>query len=334
MQILVKCPCGSRYELNEEPVNGVLRWPVKCTNCGVDGTATANEYIRKSLSGELEKERQAENVWWKRIFKRREDAGYGTPEAAETVRQPNVLLGAIGALIGGLIGMFCWYFIIKTTGYGVRVVAVGIGILAGFGARLFVPNGNFAMASVAALSALLAIMGGQYLALREEVVQSVDASVKQAYDSTMAYAKAAVTATSDDQIRDLLEEHGASPKRNSKTTALQQRYMLQEGWYFSDLMNDGTAPKFQEVLDSAGEDVSDADVENFRQNELPELKAFVNGDPSRAVFEKSIRNMIVSNFSTHDMMLQTWSPYTLLWLFIGIGGAYKIAYNKSETEDI
>jgi hypothetical protein len=50
MEITVQCSCGARYKFEAEPVHGRMPAPVSCPDCGVDGTAFANEFIRTVLT--------------------------------------------------------------------------------------------------------------------------------------------------------------------------------------------------------------------------------------------------------------------------------------------
>src|SRR4051812_34191912 len=53
MEIKVKCDCGTIYSFEEVPVAGRVAHPVSCTNCGVDGTLKANDYITRKLAQEF-----------------------------------------------------------------------------------------------------------------------------------------------------------------------------------------------------------------------------------------------------------------------------------------
>src|SRR3954464_8517352 len=45
MEIKILCGCGTKYKFDIEPVNGRMPTPVKCPNCGNDGTWDANQQI-------------------------------------------------------------------------------------------------------------------------------------------------------------------------------------------------------------------------------------------------------------------------------------------------
>jgi hypothetical protein len=64
------------------------------------------------------------------------------------------------------------------------------------------------------------------------------------------------------------------------------------------------------------------------------LKAFLKGNPSREEFCRDLEHLVRDNLSFNGMLVQSWSPYQLLWLLLGVGTAYRLAYNRSETEDI
>src|SRR5581483_6824370 len=49
MEIKIQCECGARYKFDIEPVHGRMPMPVKCPECGADGTVQANQQIRQTL---------------------------------------------------------------------------------------------------------------------------------------------------------------------------------------------------------------------------------------------------------------------------------------------
>lgn len=339
MEILIKCPgCKSKYSFHEEPVSGRLRFPVSCTNCGADGTGQANEFIRKFLSGELEQERQRNSVWWRRIFRKEEDDDWapsaGSPESARR-KASNTALGIVGACVGGFAGMMLWYGVTAWSGWEIGYVAWAVGILAGLGARLFVPNGNFKMASVAAICAFLAIMIGQVLVMRTWVDDLTKELFKGAYSRAFNYAKAATKVVTDDDIRALLKKHPEALLILRDTGDAQQtpeRKVRRLAFCFMDSGEDSEDGLSEVSIDD--EPLADSEILRFRREEMPLLVAFAGGKPTRAEFEKTLRSELTGEQSLQETVMQSWSPYQLLWLFLGVGSAYKLAYNKSETEDV
>jgi hypothetical protein len=47
MNIKIECACGARFAFDVEPVDGQMPVEVQCPECGADGTAKANEFIRE-----------------------------------------------------------------------------------------------------------------------------------------------------------------------------------------------------------------------------------------------------------------------------------------------
>jgi hypothetical protein len=344
MNIIVNCGCGSTYNFDEEPVNGHLRFPVACTNCGTDGTSLANEYIRKAASGELAWEReQAERrgkVWWRRLFSRRSP----NPAAVETGEQSGagkirLGLGVIGACVGGIIGMAIWYGIGRWTGLSIGFVAIGVGALAGLGARLAVPEGSFGLAGIASLVAFTAILGGQYLGLRDVVEIQIKNVADYSYNGMVNYAAQAEKAETDKEITRLLAARHYSPRDAAAGENLllcPKRQLPLLGMALGSVMEKGSAPSLKQVIEESLEkpEFTAADIALFRQTEQPQARAFLKGQPSKAEFDNTIGGMIREHLSLNNMITQSWTPKLFLFLVLGVCAAYRIAYNRSETESI
>ncbi len=346
MDIKVNCPCGSNYEFTDEPVNGRLRFPISCPNCGADGTASANEYIRKSESGELEREQQQSRKGLKGLFARKEKEDVDD-SASDRPTKIRLGAGAIGACVGGFVGMMIWFLIRRQCGvyfdfrfmtWIVGALAWGTGALVGLGARLAVPSGSFALAGVAGFAAGTAIMGGQYLAARETVDHKLNLATALVYDATIDYARQADKATNDVQIARLLNDYAFTPQDvapGEKFVLCEKRLMPVFDYVFHDVMQPTVVRARSESVDAGADDVelSEKDLAAFRQRELPELRAFLQGKPSKVEFTKTLGDMVRAKFSLNSMIVQSWSPSQLLWLVLGVVSAYKIAHNRSETED-
>ncbi len=344
MEIVVKCPsCKSRYSFNEEPVSGRLRFPVKCTNCGADGTAEANEYIRKSATGELEQERIHNNVWWRKILRKGEDSDdFTAPGGADHPAAPKPVmtgLGIVGACIGGFAGMMLWYGITAWSGWEIGYVAWAVGILAGLGARLFVPNGNFTMASVAALCALLAIMGGQFLVLKSMFDTTSERLFRTSYSKGLAYAKEAAKVEKDAEIQKLFKKYPMAlltlRDETGEEVKSQDDKVMQLAYTFMTFGGEGKDESMEDLIgELASDPVTAEEIGRFREEEIPFLKELASGKPTGKEFYQIIKTRTEGTVSTREMILQSWSPYQLLWIFLGVGSAYKLAFNKSETEDV
>lgn len=223
---------------------------------------------------------------------------YSLREAPDQLRQDipqekSILLGILGAAIAAFIGMMVWFYLIKWTGYQIGYAAWGVGFLTGVGARVVGCKGSTALGVIAGTCALLAIIGGQYLAMKVEVDKYFETASHEQYDSRMAYAKEAIGLQSDAEIKALMAKEMAEEETARVT------------------------------------EISDDDVQNFKENELPLLKDFVNGKPSRQEYENNFLK-VRSSFRYNLMLLkESVGLFTLLWLFLGIGSAFKIASGAS-----
>lgn len=307
MEIKVPCNCGSKYKFDVEPVNGQMPHVVNCPSCGADGTDYANSVIEGALQSGAPSESGAQprirlNV---RTPSAQPEAApvaqtYSAP-APETLslrqdapKEKSIYLGVLGAAIAGFIGMMAWFYLIKWTGYEIGYAAWGVGFLTGVGARVVGCKGTTALGIFAGTCALLAIIGGQYLAVKSETDKFFDQGMSAGYDQRMAYAKEAIAAQTDAEIKVLLAKEYA-----------------EEGEKPGDIT------------------ITDEEVKGFREIELPLLKEFVNGKPSREEFGKNI--LQVKNSFSYNLMLlkESVGLFTLLWLFLGVGSAFKIASGQS-----
>jgi hypothetical protein len=137
VEVKIQCDCGTRYKFDVEPLHGRMPQKVSCPGCGVDGTPAANECLRQRLG-------------------------------APTVQHGRLLPGIAGAVAAGLVGMFVWFFLVKVTGHQIAFAAWGVGLLAGLGARGLGREGSRGLGIAAGAAALVAILGGQWLAAQSE----------------------------------------------------------------------------------------------------------------------------------------------------------------------
>ncbi|HPH96118.1 MAG TPA: hypothetical protein PKW33_05425 [Anaerolineaceae bacterium] len=76
----------------------------------------------------------------------------------------NLFLGAIGGLIGGLIGAVIWALITYFTDYQIGWMAIGVGMLVGFGVRLLGRGHGIVFGLIGGLIALVSVVLGNFLA--------------------------------------------------------------------------------------------------------------------------------------------------------------------------
>ena len=248
-----------------------------------------------------------------------------------------MLLGILACLVTGAAGMLGWYFLTRWTGYEFGIVAWGIGGLVGVCARYCVPIGSFRLAGIAAACAATAIMGGAFLTLRHEAFQFVEQLLPAAYADARDYAESALKLGSDEEIRDFIAEHrldsaDTAPAASDPIEAAQERHLSWIGWTLHGIVKDDPdrTPRLASPAKGAEpEGITPADVVAFREKEVPVLKAFLDGKPSQNEFEGSLRRKIFSRISQKDMIVESIGPYTILWLVLGIGTAFKLAHNKA-----
>ena len=347
VEIRIKCGCGSVLSFFEEPVNGRVRWPVSCTSCGADATEKANAFIaRRQQSDTGLRQTPSKHFTWLGRRKSAQDLP-GEPRPADTgaggarssgavASAGRMLLGIVACLVTGAAGMLGWYLLTRWTGYEFGVVAWGIGGLVGVCARYCVPTGSFRLAGIAAACAATAIMGGAFLTLRHEAFQFIEQLLPAAYDDARDYAESALKLGSDEEIREFIAEHrpgsaSTVPAASDPIEAAQERHLSWIGWTLHGVVksdSDSTPCLAGPAEGVEPESITPADVAAFRDKEVPALKAFLGGQPSQNEFEGSLRRKILSRISQKDMIVESIGPYTVLWLVLGIGTAFKLAHNK------
>lgn len=200
---------------------------------------------------------------------------------------PSNKRGIIGAAVGGFIGMLIWAGLIVATNTEIGWIAWGVGGLTGFAARAIGRGTGPTIGLAAAISAFIAIIGGQFLATRHAVTTFMDGVVKEGYNEHIAYAKEAAAAKDDSEIKAFLVKQAQLDEEDTPA-------------------------------------ISDSDVNDFKRDELPGLRKAANGQLSRAEFERTNRASLESVFTTKQILLSSLSFWTLLWIALGVGSAYKL----------
>jgi preprotein translocase subunit SecE len=212
--------------------------------------------------------------------------------------KPRLVLGILGAVIGGFIGMMLWFWLIKLTGYAIGYAAWGVGGLAGLGARILGREESPVIGGAAAICAAVAILGGQYMfaadfvktklgplaEMIEGMQSAVQESVGEAYDEKAKYGQDAVKAQTDDEIRALYE-------------------------------------KIYEEKPGAEE------LAEFKKDELPELKEIGSGKLTKEQYVKKTKaEMKKLGFTVRwELFKSTVDVVTIIFLILGIVTAFKIA---------
>jgi hypothetical protein len=298
MIVTVNCSCGQPYEFEVEPADGKMPVEVHCPACASDGTEAANSFIADQLTATpprpsirvvdpevlptpaLSAAPRATSDFTKATPKTR------TPAASDT----KLSLGVLGAAAGGLVGMIAWYLLIKFTGFAIGYAAWGVGVLAGLGARALAGNGSKSLGMVAGVCAFVAVIGGQYLAVKSQIDGYMATYIEGAYDKQINFAQAALKAGSDEELRTLLVQQAADDGQGADPSTI-------------------TSEKIAE----------------FRQQTIPKLESLVKGKPSREEFATNFRAALNSLALQGRVLKESIGLFTLLWLFLGVSSAYRIA---------
>ena len=195
--------------------------------------------------------------------------------------------GVGGAVIGAFLGMIGWAMITIFTGVEFGYAAWGVGLLTGGMAKLMARQGSTLQGLVCAGCAVLAILGGQYVAAKYEVEKFFKVAAEQQYKERLKYADAVLIPKTDEEIKSFIATENSM--------------------------------KFEQVTD---EDVRDFKKEipelQDLKNGKPSKADFIKKQtPDRA----SPLGSIIFNFA---ILFSSFGIFTLLWLLLGVASAYKL----------
>jgi hypothetical protein len=222
------------------------------------------------------------------------------PAAAPPRRQEKPLLGVrfvpgvIGAAVTGFLGMMGWYLLIKTTNYEIGWLAWGIGALIGIGTYILAGGGSASLGVVAGVVAALAIMGGRFLALSALVDKELRVVISQTYDQERAVASQIVAMEDETQIRQIMV-----------------------AWKMDRGEPTNQAP---------------GDLQRFETDVRPYFRKLAEGKVSREEFTKGRLKEARARIPFGEMVKHSVDIWTFLWLFLGVGTAWRIASGASDRE--
>jgi hypothetical protein len=223
-----------------------------------------------------------------------------TEEAADEGEGPQqrLALGVVLGAAGGFGAMMAWYGLIIATGYEVGYAAWGVGVVVGVATLLGARRGDNILGFVAGSFALAAIVGGQYFAFNTTLDKELRKHAETVYQADLEFAERAAAAETGGQIRGIIAE----------------------------------------VSDDAGEKrdilkITDEEVEAFRAISQPLLAAFANGNPSKEKYVEERLTEWMAEASKFERLKESVSLWTILWLFLGVGTAFKIASGGGGNDD-
>jgi len=181
---------------------------------------------------------------------------FAVAAAENPAKKPNFGMGLLGGLVGALVGATIYFLIFKFTGLRIKLLAIGVGALAGWLAELLGKGeGSKELGVITALLVLTGIVGAQYfVALGWWHEYSPEKIAASYYLTSVTEAKEAVKAVptgSDAEIRAYLVKSAGEDGEKVKPA-----------------------------------DITGDDVKDFKENQLPEYQGLASGQITKEEFEK------------------------------------------------
>jgi hypothetical protein len=339
MELKILCHCGNKYKFDVEPVNGQAPGPLACPNCSANWTETANHIIAQNLGLALpitplpqqaeEAPRPAVQAPVTRLrvssTSHSQPPSTEAPSAAEVASNPeaqpapkrfvpnvpsldllkeppvkgNFALGMLGGVLGAALGMGIWLGIFYGTHWRLKILALGVGFLAGLGAKLLSKDeGSKELGALAAVFALIAIFSAQYLIAKEQLFGGISNLTDETYQTQVAYAKETLKKMpnlTDDEIRKFLAK-------------------------------EATDEEDEKVQPSS---ISKEDVKEFREKQLPELQDLASGKTTLAAYRKKLPIEEVEEHGAVKLYLvaRGLGIFSITLMIMSAGLAYRIPAN-------
>jgi hypothetical protein len=284
MELKIVCQCGQKIKFDVEPVNGQMPFTVICPVCTADGTTTANARLAEFFAQQppapmtVSAPPSAAPVPGRLRINRPAPVSAPAPETPEIesaaptairplrpaladatnhpAKKPNFAMGMLGGFIGAAVGVMIYFLIFKFTGLRIKLLAIGVGALAGWLAELFGKGeGSKELGGITAVFVLAGIIGAQYFVARDWWHESTQLEAKladTAYTFSVTEAKEAmkiIPTGSDSEIR---------------------TYLAKKAGEEGDRISPAT--------------ISNKEVSEFRENRLPEYRALASGEISKEKF--------------------------------------------------
>jgi hypothetical protein len=183
---------------------------------------------------------------------------FAVAQAAKPEKKTSFGMGLLGGLIGTVVGVLIYFVLFKYTDLHYKILAVGVGGLAGWLAELFGKGeGSKELGGITAVLVVAGIIGAQYVVALGwwHDVQQEDLKLAQsAYTESVAEANnvmQAVPTGSDAEIR---------------------AYLVKEAAKDGDKVSPGS--------------IADDDVKSFRELQLPEYKDLASGKITKEQYEE------------------------------------------------
>lgn len=208
----------------------------------------------------------------------------------ESESGPKIGVGIIAAVAAGLIGMMGWYLLIKTTGYEIGYAAWGVGVLIGIITLKAAGRPDVRLGVVAGAVALMAIVGGQCLAIRAIAIKEFRELANKGYDEQVRFARRVCAAETEEDIRRCMAEFKCEEDEKPDPSAVTQE-----------------------------------DFKEFEEEVRPAYQDLLDGDPTREEYVDALVDEIMSAIPISLLLKESIGVWTALWLLLGVGSAFKIA---------
>ena len=191
MELKVLCDCGQKFKFDVEPANGRMPFAINCPACNEDNTAKANSLIAENLPVAAPPPLPIAPPFNASVpgglrINRMEPAALATvptptpappvaspgypllPATAvagkpKVVREFNLGLGILGALLGAALGAGLMYGFFALADFRFPLMGTCVGALTGLGARILYKGTDSTLGGIAAAIAVLATCGTLYL---------------------------------------------------------------------------------------------------------------------------------------------------------------------------
>lgn len=297
MELKVVCQCGQKFKFDVEPVNGQMPFKVNCPVCNLDGTSTANVMLAEILSNQppptattsppppppvAAPAAAGSGLRLSRPTHTEPQPAAPEPASASTAptrtsslpldmrkkaaaaasanpaKTPSFGMGLLGGLIGAVVGSIIYLLVFKYTGYQIKLLAIGVGALAGWLADFTGKgDGSRELGGIVVVFVLAGIVGSQYfvaLGWWHEIEAKMLKTAQSAYANAVAESKEAIKAVPDGTDYEI------------------RMYLAKR----SD--DEGLKIKPSEIPDGA--------LKEFRKIQLPEYQQLASGKISKEQYEQ------------------------------------------------
>jgi hypothetical protein len=204
--------------------------------------------------------------------------------------------GYVGAIIAGLIIFVPWFLLLLLKQRGLGIVAWGLGGFIGWMAKVLARGTHPKLGVTAAITTSIVILGGSLVAASSISSSLEEEMVNTRYKNDMAHAKEAVQAANSD----------------ADIKAFLAKIYSEEG------------------LKIQPSDIENDQVADFKTKDLPKYKLMADGKMTKKQFRERQIAEIGGDFTFTVVFLGMFSIFSIIWLFCGIGTAYRVAAGASK----